>query len=201
MIIGHRKPRTPLEIRKAAEAAIAATPRVVENLLRTTRRLPKVEANGESDCPFAEKLYLEKQEAERSVIQHQSTLQECLGDVEQQVARCGNNLVVISAGQTALHQDELKREFTHAEASQATEYHHFVSLREQLQQAIASVEQALAESLPQQYPGGARPEWWGLTGPRGVTSGDEVEHLLALGPVQKKELSSAVRDMVDGERG
>lgn len=193
--------RTPFEIQQGAEAVVAATPPLVEELLAATGQLPHVEPNRESDCPFAEKLYFEKQEVEQRAIVHQATLYESLADVKQQVARCGNNLVVISAGETSLHQDELKRDFTEIEASQAAEYHHFVRLQDELQEAIASVQEALAKSLQQQYPGGAQPGLWWATWPSHLANGDEVEHLLALDPIQKKELGSAVRDMVDGDRG
>lgn len=188
----------PLDLDKGLESFVAGTRSQAEELLRMTRSLPEVDKNGNSECPFARELYAKKEKAEQELIGRLATLHRYLSAVEQELARCKGNLVVISSRETMLNRDEAKRMYSDAEVAQAAEYKRYVEKRNRIQETLELVEQALAEERTRQFPGGAGQEIPGMGPPPGVpptgpaSVGEELEHLLALGPVGRKAFNSAV---------
>lgn len=176
-----------MDFGQGLESVLAETDRLVADYLQISHSLPAVDAEGQSECPFAEELYAKKQEAEQKLSGQLSILHTYLSAVGQEIARCKRNLVVISSHETMLNRDDARRNYTDAEVAQAAQYKQFLQKRDRIQEMIERVQDALAESQSKQFPGEeARP-----LPPRTDSSiGDELEHLLALGPVGKREFKA-----------
>jgi len=192
-----------LDLGSGLESALREIRSLTEKLLQIIHSLPKVEADGSSECPFARELYAKKEKMEQQLIGRLAMLHMYLAAVEKELARCKGNLGVISAHQTMLNRDEPKRMYSEAEIAQAAEYKRYIQKRDDIRETLALVEQALAEGSPHQYPGGADRDEPGTSVPSGFSPGagdssgdpsvgEELEQLLSLGPVGKKAFRSAI---------
>jgi hypothetical protein len=187
-----------LDLGRALDSYIAGIRSDAEQLKRITESLPAVDPNGNSECPFARELYARKEKAERELIGRLPMLHQYLNAVEKELARCKGNLVVISSNETRLNGDNAKRMYSDAEVAQAAEYKRWVEKRDRIQETLEFVGRVLGAARTKQFPGGAGGETSQLeaaAGGRpagGESVGDELEHLLAMGPVGKRAFKSAV---------
>ena len=81
--------------------------------------LPKVDEQGRSDCPSAEHLYAEKQEAEETLEGKVEELRACMAAVQRELGRCEQNRAQIAADAGGLHLDQAreKSDFAASERS------------------------------------------------------------------------------------
>jgi len=130
--------------------------RYMEGLLDTLKAkvdmLPKVDGDGNSECPFAESLYAERDELEERV---NKALQDASGYMElldREIARLRGNLRRVQADANSLNSLRAKEEYQNA--AQALEHHIGKNLerRKALSELIASAEKLLAFSRAKKWP-------------------------------------------------
>ena len=125
----------------------------VEELLQAARVLPRVEEDGNSECPFAEELYAKKEEAQRDAEICLEKLGGNLAWVDDQIGHCENNLGTISSGQQQLNNDGAKDSFSEAEERLEAFREKLNELRDEIEEAMDKVDKALEESVPKRFPG------------------------------------------------
>ena len=127
----------------------------IQELEQKQSQLPVVEEDGSSECPFAEELYAQKEEAEQKVIErleHQRTV--CLPAIETALAwRKGQLDSVLADGArllTAGPQDGYHQAEGEAERELAT----LRRAKQETLEVISRAEQALQRSMKKKFPGG-----------------------------------------------
>lgn len=124
----------------------------IEALRNAVSFLPKVDEQGNSDCPFAKELYEKKEKAQEEVAACIDRLHEYEKWTDDQIKRCLNNLTVISANAERLNSDLPRRDFTEAEAEAAALYKRLARLRLKIKKAIKKCRQAIKEASQKKYP-------------------------------------------------
>jgi chromosome segregation ATPase len=177
--------------------------RLLEELSSKVQVCPKVDQEGNSECPFAEDLYAKKEEFSEKVEKESKKIQRYLQAVEQEIDRCSNNLERISADSRSLNGDEAKEKYAIAKRAQEAEYNKAIQQRRALTELISKTEKVLGLARAKTFPGrkpqkSFRPPLGALEGseaPRfinGVTAArpsfkNEVDRLISLGPIGRKD--------------
>lgn len=125
----------------------------IEGLNSAASQLPKVDEDGHSECPFAEELYKQKEEAQKKVVSCMKKLDEYQRWVKGQIKKCSDNLVVVSANADKLNNDVPKREFTEAEVRLAAIYKKLVRLKVKVKKGIKECQKSIQKAAQKNYPG------------------------------------------------
>jgi hypothetical protein len=130
---------------------------LLENLSQKTSQLPKVDDKGNSECPYAEDLYAEQEEAITKVAEELKRLRRYQEIVDQLVAKHRRNLDLIRTDASSLHLDRAKEQYSSAELSQEHNYRQAVRCQKELLEIISWAENAIALARGKKFPGG-KPE-------------------------------------------
>lgn len=179
---------------------------LVEQLSSATSVLPNVDEEGNSECPFAEKLYAKKDECMEKLEKELQELPRYQAFLEKEISRCSSNLDQIGKGVNSLYHDETKEKFEAAKRAQQAEYNDAIRKRKDFTALISRAEKVLALARSKEFPGdkshkGFGPqsgafEGQGATGspygpsvaPPGRPSvQDEIDSLISSGPLNRKE--------------
>ena len=190
------------------DSFILSMNRYVEELLNKVKVLPRVDPKGNSECPFAEDLYAEKEEAAEKVEMDSRKLRSYLRLVEEEIARCTANSERISADARSLYLDEAKERYAVAGQTQDYQTTRAIQQRKALTDLISKIEKALALARSNVFPG-RKPKKsfqppvgalgsWGATGSADRTAPKsfserpsfetEINSLISLGPLGRKDI-------------
>jgi septal ring factor EnvC (AmiA/AmiB activator) len=188
---------------KDVDSFISYMNRLLEQLLSKAQVCPKVDQEGNSECPFAEDLYAEKEEFSEKVEKESKKIQRFLQVVDQEIDRCSNNLERISADSRSLNSDEAKEKYAIAQRAQEAEYKKAIQQRRALTELISKTEKVLALARAKTFPGrkpqksfrppaGALGGWGGNSSMNGATAArpsfkTEIDRLISLGPLGRKD--------------
>ena len=125
----------------------------IKNLDSKTSILPRVDEDGSSECPFAEDLYAQKEEAEQELINGIRVLEGFLPVLEREIARCRNNLNRIRADASGLNRQEAKNGYSQAENQQKYQYQKFVEDRKNVLFVLKKANLVLEIARSKKYPG------------------------------------------------
>ena len=134
------------------ESFLQHTESCIERLDRAVGQLPKVDKDENSECPFAKELYQEKEDAQKKLAECLSQLYEYRKWVLDQIKKCKNNLVVISANADRLNNDLPHREFTEAEVRLAAIYKKLVRLNEKIEKTVKKCQKAIQQAAEKRDP-------------------------------------------------
>jgi len=192
---------------KDVDSFISHVKRLLEELWSKVKVCPKVDQEGNSECPFAEDLYAEKEEFTEKVEKESKKLQPYLRVVEQEIERCSNNLDQLSADSSSLNLDEAKERYAVAKRAQESQYNKALQQRKGLTDLISKTEKIVALARAKTFPGrkpqksfrppaGALGGW----GANGLTteatakatasrpsSNSEIDSLISLGPLGRED--------------
>lgn len=140
------------------ESYLATVESYVSELIAKIGMLPKVEEDGSSECPFAQKLYAEKEQAEAKVQVCLAKLGEYESWTHSEIARCRSNLTELIAHEQQLNRDSPKQKLSDAESKLAAVYNRLLNLAESIKETINKVEKALEKAGQKQYPQQALPQ-------------------------------------------
>lgn len=157
------QPLTIQEMQGIVTAAVSDA----KQLQQSTGSLPKVDQEGDSECPFAEELYAKHEELRKKVQQRIAELHECLGVVAEQIRKYGNDLVVVSTHEDELNRDRPRAHFSEAEAQLAAVYKRYLQLQNRIEQAILFINDVLEQASAKRFPGKIpqeRPQLGGASG-------------------------------------
>ena len=146
------------------EQVIGQVDPLLERLEDLWPRMPKVEEDGESECPFAEDLYREKQELERQIAERLSTLRSQLKDVSQEVERCKRNLARISVDAEKLSRPEARSKYAESWGRQEQEYVEAIDVKRRVEEVLRRAGATMAASGRKEFPGGLNED----AGPTGL---------------------------------
>jgi hypothetical protein len=169
-------------------------------------RLPAVDPDGRSECPFAEGLYAEKEELTERVEKESKKIRPYLEIVDREVERCVANLGRINSDGNSLSLDVAREKYGQAKRAQEAEYEKAIQQRRALIGLMAWAAKAIAEARSKVFPGGKktphsfRPPFNVPEGRR-MDSGNEgtgkplivqpsfkaeIDSLISLGPLKNK---------------
>ncbi len=135
------------------EAHLKQTESCIEKLDQAVNILPRIDEDGDSECPFAKELYEQKEKAQKEVAGCLNAMhvyqQWCNG----QIKKCSDNLVVVSANADRLNNDVPKMEFTYAEVHLAALYKKLVRLKVKVKKMIEKCHKAIHQASQKQFPG------------------------------------------------
>lgn len=158
-MIYESKPKEKAVCIAEAESAIVKVKKLYENLKNAISHLPSVDKNGYSECPFAEELYKKKQQAAESLSFQMRKLDKYLKWVEDQILKCTNNLIIVSANADKLNGDWPKKDFTDTEVRLAGIYKRLVKLKCQLKRLICESQELLQIAWKRNYETDQDPEY------------------------------------------
>jgi len=105
---------------------------LLDKLTSKANQLPKVDEKGNSECPFAEELYADKEEALTEVAKESKKLEQYLDRVKWEIKRCRKNLEQIRFDRTNLTLDEARKQYDAAKETQQRELNKFIHLKKRL---------------------------------------------------------------------
>jgi len=115
--------------------------------------LPTIDDKGGSECPFAEDLYAQAEEAEENLTRLLPILQGFISALDHEVSRCKNNLDLIRSGASNLANPEAKRRMEAAERTQKQEYLKAVENRKTADYLLKRANVVLKRAKSKKYPG------------------------------------------------
>ena len=181
----------------------------LDKLKSKTDVLPLVEKDGSSECPFAEDLYADKEEALENAEKCLQGARGYLPLLDREITRCSRNLSTISADKGNLHDENAKDQYQSALEAQKRIYQKKVESKKELLKLLQQAEQLLSKARAKNYPG-KKPEkqfrpplpaWGGMTPvgtvsqpleykpapvSRPVLAPNELNNLVSLGPLSRK---------------
>jgi hypothetical protein len=175
---------------------------LLHTLETKTNVLPKVDEKGDSECPFAEDLYAQKEEAAEKVREHLEVLRRLLELLAGEQTRLHANLDRVQADAGSLHLESAKEKYLTAQQGLEHNIKKNQENQNKLLDLISKAEEMLALALTKKWPLGKPEERIRFSStpsgpvqgfrsevassaasPPGPSLGREVESLLSLGPV------------------
>jgi hypothetical protein len=196
---------------KDIDSYMSSLGKLLGTLQSKINELPKVDDKGGSECPFAENLYAQKEEAASNVIEKLKKASRYLALLEQEISRLRHNLAQIQSDTGALHLDQAKEKYITAKRSEQIQIEKNIHRKMRLSDVIARAEKLIQLAHKKKWPGEKpkerfRPPPLMAGGPTGV--GDtgfqnaipdgalppspafktEIDSLMDLGPLGKKNI-------------
>ncbi|MEI8043293.1 MAG: hypothetical protein WCL11_17935 [Verrucomicrobiota bacterium] len=154
-------------------------------------RMPKVDANGNSECPFAEDMYRKKAGLEKKISEKVAVLRDMRDDIARELERCKRNLARISVDAGKLQTRGAVKQYDKGFCVQENEYLEAKWQLDEVDEALLRAQATLEASRRKAYPIPLSEDWKpsGLPAsassfpePRGQTRLDrEVGDLISLG--------------------
>ena len=147
--------------------------------------MPKVQPSGQSECPFAEDLYVQKERLEREIATEIDGLRRTMGEIEGEIARCKRNLTRISVDAQQIELAATRSKYAEGMGRQEQEYMEAIAMRREVEDVIRRAEATLAASRQKHYPlplpEGPLPITASSFPPSPGDMRDEVNDLISLG--------------------
>lgn len=180
----------------------------MEALSILVKRLPKVDDQGNSECPFAESLYAEKEEETKKFIKYLSKLPGYITVVNLEIKRFQQNLRTLRKDTLRLNLSQVAEKYRTAKESYEFHYRKNLQRKVDLVELSGQADKVLKEAQAKKWPLGTPrenvtfrplPHMEGTTGlsvsehtPRYLTSPNagnstynEIDSLMAIGPLGK----------------
>jgi len=138
---------------KDIDSLIKNTEDLLEKLAKKTTELPNVDKDGQSECPFAENLFAEKEEHVETAVKNLKEMRGYLAHMEKLIERHRRNLDQIHSDSGALQQNSLKEDYAFAEFSQKFYYKRDLQRMKMLQHLITWTERVLTLAKGKKFPG------------------------------------------------
>ena len=137
----------------AVESHLQKSQAAVEKLERTAGRLPKVDQDGNSECPFAEQWYAEKEAAQKELNDCLQKMDEYRQWVDKEIHGCRNDLSVTTAHEERLHKDSPREHYSDAEAKISGNLRHLAKVKEQIEALFKQMQKSIQKACRKYYPG------------------------------------------------
>jgi len=125
----------------------------LEKLDRAMTSLPHVDEQGSSECPFAEDLYAQKEEAEKQVLEDVNRLMGYMRAIEHAIAQCRSNVARIRADSAKLNGEKARDSFSSAEEAAERELREAIQDRDAISVVLARAQAVLKVSQTRKFPG------------------------------------------------
>lgn len=114
--------------------------------------MPKVDASGKSECPFAEDMQRAKMDREKKVSEKANTLRGMKAELDREVERCKRNLQRISVDASKLGTGAAREKYAEGMGRQEREYVEASRLKDEVTQLLLRVDATLAASRKKSFP-------------------------------------------------
>ena len=173
---------------------VASSVRHMYSLLDTlegkTSRCPKVDEKGNSECPFAEDLYAQKDQAAEEVASYLEKLRILLELVKEELASLRANLSKVESDSGALHSENAKKMYLSAQQGLEQHIQKNLDRKKEILDLISLAKEMLRLAHEKRWPLG-KPERHALFPPvtpsspsnSGLSLKREVDGLFSLGPI------------------
>ena len=141
----------PLDL-KNIESDIRKMDCLLKTLEEKTGVLPKVDKEGNSDCPFARALYSVKEEAEEKITNHLKKLRIDFKALRKEISGCRKNLQLIKSDSNHIHLADTLEGYSKAEGSLETYYKTALDVKASLAERIASARDILDKTKEKKWP-------------------------------------------------
>ena len=121
--------------------------------LEAKMALPLVEPDGDSDCPFAEHLYAQKEEAEAKLVHTMSWFEDLLPVLDRKVERCRRNRSLVHSHAEMLNGVDPKKKYESAKRGLQQQYQEALDERKQAGFLLEKAKLVLARSQSLKFPG------------------------------------------------
>jgi hypothetical protein len=183
------KPHSHLTLRDV-DSAVNHMYSLLNTLETKTNLCPRVDEKGNSECPFAEDLYAQKEEALEEVRAQLEMLQILLELVEEELASLRANLTKVESDSGALHSENAKKMYLSAQQGLEQHIQKNLDRKKQILDLISLAKEMLRLAHEKRWPLG-KPERHALSPPvtpsssfnSGLSLRREVDGLLSLGPI------------------
>lgn len=168
----------------------------VEQLDSAVSGLPCVAPDGSSECPFAERLFFQKEQQEQKVAHDVDTLNRHLKRLDYEIRRCRGNLQQIQADGGTLTLKETSEYYSRAGDAEQRELETAIDDRDAALTVLTRAEAVLQVSRTRKFPGREPQEQHpfpvptlgvpssGCTQPAPGGLGSELGKLISLGPLE-----------------
>jgi hypothetical protein len=172
------------------------------------QRLPKVDKEGRSECPFAESLYAKKEEETKKFIEYRSRLNGYIELVNREIERFRQNLNRLSIDFHKLNLPQAQDEYQTAKYGYEFHYQKNIKRKEALVEVSKQADDVLLEASKKKWPlGNPREKYSFSTLPSSGLGGKyvdldtnpsahqvmatggmqpEIDNLMAIGPIGKE---------------
>jgi phage-related minor tail protein len=128
--------------------------KLIEKLQAAVKILPKVDEKGRSECPFAERLYAEKEKAEEKLAEELNKASGYLDLVKEEIAMWKRNFTQIKTDADGLSLPQARQEYNKAKEATNIQINKNLKLQEKLLDLISKAEQHLQLSQEKKWPFG-----------------------------------------------
>jgi len=188
--------------KKALQNQLASISKEIEGLERATSGLPYVNEEGESECPFAEKLWAQKEELEKEVSGKLGVLSNHLMQLDAKRLSCIKKMGKIQEDYKKLNIKETSDHYAEAVLRLTDDCHLFEEMKDAVGAVLVRAQAALKMSKKRKFPGRKPQQFSFPIGPSGPSPahspspgssskpgglGNEVTGLVSLGPLGQTE--------------
>ena len=174
---------------------------LIDKLKSSFSSLPYVNDNQESECPYAETSYAQKEELEERLISRVKELKRYATALDREVHRCTENHQLIQTGSGKIHRQDTLEHFSLAQETQREQCDRAIEDRDAVFVVLAKAQAVLNVSRTRKYPGKKPEEQFPSPFSSGIPEslpaptqppehqppagglGDEVTGLMSLGPL------------------
>jgi len=121
--------------------------------------MPKVDANGNSECPFAEDMYRKKAGLEKKVLEKVAVLRDMRNDIARELERCKRNLARISVDAGKLQTRGAVKQYDKGFCVQEQEYLEAKWQLDEVEETLLRAQATLEASRRKAYPVPLSDEW------------------------------------------
>ena len=200
-----RRPRSfPIDLpwKKALENQLASISQEIQRLERATSSLPYVNDDGESECPFAENLWAQKEELQEKVSGKLGVLSNHLMQLDAKRLSCIKELGKIQEDYEKLNIKETSDHYAEAVLRLTDDCRLFEEMKDAVTAVLVRARAVLKRSEGRKFPGRKPQQFSFPVGPSGPSSahspspgssskpgglGNEVTGLMSLGPLGQTE--------------
>ena len=173
-------------------------PKILGKLVSKIKILPKVDEKGQSECPFAEDLYAQKDKAAKEFVEELEKGSKYLKFIDEEIAKHRRNLSRIRSDHGSLHNAQAKEKYNNAVKSQEFHIEKNIQRREKLKGFIFSAEKLLQQAQEKKWPGGKPKESYRISPPiaRGEAGGSDTK-IQGSSPVMPVHQRPALKTQID----
>jgi hypothetical protein len=124
----------------------------IKQLDAAIRMLPRIDRNGESECPFAAQLYVQKEQKAAKVGDELTAMRHLLEMIDEEIMRCHKNLRVVSQGSAKIHSKETGQKVSYVFAELKRQLSCAQEMSKQAKDSIEEMERVLTYSARIAHP-------------------------------------------------
>jgi coenzyme F420-reducing hydrogenase alpha subunit len=164
---------------------------LVENLKTKVGVLPVVDDKGGSECPFAEQLYFQKEEAEEKLNEHLKKGAQYVDLLSKEISKGHENLSRIKSDRSSLNNPQAKEKYEFATKAQKQNINKNIEQLRELEDVISKATECLRISKSSQWPLG-KPKERGFGSSNNSNSPKRQHETDLSGPSLKTEANSLI---------